>query len=515
MANSPAKSHPQPTPLSRSWLHQWRSARELKKTLSDQAGDVRAYSHMELYKIYHALARDNLFLRPWYRRLARKHLEDAVAHAKNWAQPRALLATLELRQGDFWKGREDLSKAIELQRAWIQNATHDKDAIRLDLCNYLILAGSTELHTGQLNTARQAFSSAMEELKTLSPAAQSQRKALEDSIVPAIFDCLFLEHRYAEAITFIDSRTADDPVSSSEDSQRLRVSKDTLSAIIAITGETEPPIGAASLWANLIDDVQRADTADALQKVKAKILTTVKIDDISRGVQTFASAIETILRQQESKVKALEGRLAQQLPAPIPTPSDLSAIIDPQERLTLEKVERATRALIEQANNNAAEVRSTLRSLYSALRRLTQHNIKMVRKLTASTYYVPLKYRVNWIAINAGRFMVQAAAVGYFVDKVVGGFLEQKGRSVAEILVLKKTELIVAVGILAGGFIIGKVAEQKLDKWFAPKYRNLLIRIVVNQFNNLLFKYKLLERLLDEVRKAVAKVKTPDAMPVS
>lgn len=469
---------------------------------------------MQLYKIFRALADESVLLRIWYERSASKHLEDAVVWAQNWPEPRALLAGLELRRGDFWKGREDLSKAIALQRAWIHNTEGDKDKFRLDLCNHLILAGATELQIGQLKAAREAFTSAMEELKLLGSAAKSQREKLAASVIPSIFDCLFLEHRYAEAIAFIDSRAAEDPtLTSSETSQRFTVSKDTLNAIVAITGAAQPPTGAAELWANLIDDVQRAETADALQKVKRKILTTVKIDDINRGIQTFASAIETILKQQDNKVKVLEEQLAQRVPVPIPPPSDLSAIVDSESRVTLEKTEKATRALIEQSNRNTAEIRSTLQILYSWLRQLTQHNIAVVRKLTASTYKVPLKYRAYWLALNAGRFVIQIAAVGYFLEKVVSEFFEQKGRSVAEILALKHTEFIIAGVILVGGFIIGKVAEQKLDDWFVPKYKNLLMRIVIDQFNNLLFKYSQLERLLDEVRKAVTEAKTPDTMP--
>jgi hypothetical protein len=172
---------------------------DLEKKISEQSGDMRAISHIELYNIYHRLAEKNMVFGGLLDRLARQHVDEAVIWAKTCPQPWVLVGTFELQRGDFWKARESLGKGITLQRSLLQNAKIGNAALRLDLCSYLAQAGRIEFQIGQYRRAREAFVSALEELKLLSPAVRSQRKDLENSIYSGTVGSLLLEHKYAEA----------------------------------------------------------------------------------------------------------------------------------------------------------------------------------------------------------------------------------------------------------------------------------------------------------------------------
>jgi hypothetical protein len=56
--------------------------RDLRGRIAEQADDMRAFSHVELYKCYYSEAQKRPLLAKAFRHLARYHVEEAVASSQ-------------------------------------------------------------------------------------------------------------------------------------------------------------------------------------------------------------------------------------------------------------------------------------------------------------------------------------------------------------------------------------------------------------------------------------------------
>ena len=102
--------------------------------------------------------------------------------------------------------------------------------------------------------------------------------------------------------------------------------------------------------------------------------------------------------------------------------------------------------------------------------------------------------------------MVQIVAVGYALDKLVVTYIENRGKSLTEVINLKHTEIIITIIVLVIGFGAGNFAEGKIDDWFLTRYKHLLSRIVADASSRLWLAYNTFRELLAQAQSNIIDV---------
>jgi hypothetical protein len=491
------------------------AVRYLRERIPQQSDDQRALSQVQLYRIYFTQARERPIFAVPFRRLAQYHLEEALVWAKFWPEPLAIHAALQLQKRDLWSGLENLSKYIQKQRIWLEN-TGSKESDRLELCRNLALGASARSQLGQFAPALEWCQEAREEFNKLDTGTRVEETGLADSILIGISVCLLVAYRYAEAEAFIDGVLSQKIFSAYPSSayQHFVAVKELLPQVAALSQGYQSIPQAEELWAALLDEIQRCETPDSARALKDKLLTAIKTHDANRQVQRFAFDVENVMKQQVSVLQTVKPRpLAPTIP--IPKPVDLSGISDPAQRADLQKITRATNAAVEAYRRNMKRFDETNRGIFESVERLIKTNINRVQELAERIYRVPLRYRMEWNFWGATRFVVQIVAVGYFLDKLGDSFLEEKGKSLLEVLDVRRKELILLVGMLLIGFVLGHFAEEKIDDWILPKYKRLLTRMVADRSHRLWTSYNTLLQLLANAKQALSDLEKQVQSPPS
>jgi hypothetical protein len=477
----------------------------LKASITEHTGDLCALAHVQLYKTYYTLANKRPFFAPPFRYLAKYHLEEALVSANVWPEPWAILGGLQLKKGDLWQGLQNLTKFIKMQRIWMQNTSDPDGQNRLDLCQYLTLAASARCQLGQITQAREGFSDAMEEFNQLEMKVRISENIIEDSILLGISGCLLIEHKYAEAEHFIDTVLAERVFSAYQSPARLHLeaSKEMVAWLADETRDFQSPPFAEELWAAVMNDIQQCETPEEAREARKAILSTIKTQDVNRQVQALAVAVEKTMKQQESAIQSIQVNQPITFTPPSAERIDLTQITDPELRENLETFRRTADARTREFNRLQEKVHHIGQSLSDFAIKLIERNIASVRNIADQVYRVPLRYQAEWLLLNAARFIVQILAVGYFLDKVVGKLIEDRGKSLSEILNLEHKEIIIAIVVLVIGFVAGSFAEKKIDDLFLVEYKRVLSRIVLDGSNKLWSAYNTFLKLLAENKRAL------------
>jgi hypothetical protein len=494
-----------------------KAIKALLDRVSGQTGDVRALSHVTLYEIYSWEAEHRRLLSKAFRHLAQYHLQEALVWLKYWPRPLGIFGAIQIKEGDLWNGLKYLSQFIEKQRLWIQivSGPKDSDSDRLELCRRLALGAAARCQLGQFSGAREWFSEAFEEFKLVDINARIEELGLEGSILVGIASCLLLEFRYVDAEKFIDDVLSQKVFSAYQSSARqsLIASKELLTTLPDAARDFHAPPAAEELWAELMDDVQRCDTPEEARVTRRKILITIKANNANRQIQSLASAVETAMTRQIDELETVEPSGETDSEPCIPD-RDLSKV-SPEVREQLEEMTQATRALAKQFWMQRKQLRDMSHLLVKATRRLVESNIAGVRDIAGNVYRIPAQYQIRWLWWNTARFMVQIIVFAYFLDKVLDKFLEERGKSLLEILNFAHKDLILLVALLLIGFVLGHFAERKLDDLILPRYKHLLTRIVSDRSHRLWTTYNTLLKLLAEAKQALGELEkrigSPDA----
>lgn len=479
----------------------------LHARIAEHTGDLRAYSHVQLYKIYFTLAEEKPLLSRAFRRLARYHLEEALVWMKVLPEPLAILGPLQMQEGDLWGGIETISRFVEKQHSWMQYPANSKDSDRLELCRQLALGASARSKLCQFAPALQWFNEALETFKKIDPEVRHGEIVIEDTILVGIAGCLILEFRHPDAQSFIDSILADKVFAASQSSawHSLVASRELLAGLMVVTRDFQPLPAVGELWGSLMEEIQRCATPEATREVRRKILSAIKIHEVNRQIRYLTQGIEKAIEQQKSMLQNVQ-------PPPVTssgpnTSVDLSRISDPEMRKQLENMTQATDAVIQESQRAEKSLNETIQLISEVAQRLGQRNLAKARSLADDVYHIPFRYQAEWLWWKAVRFVVQIIAVSYFLEKVFDKFLEKRGASLFEAFNFSRRELILPALLLLIGFVLGHVVEKKIDEWALSRYKHLLSRMVADRASKLWTTYNILLKVLAQLNQGLSDLK--------
>lgn len=480
--------------------------RRLRRSIAAESGDARAISHVQLYQIYSTAAEQRFISAP-LRRFAQLHLDEAVMRANVWPEPLGICGVQQIAAGDLCQGVELLSRYSSMQRVWLEHAGEVNSAECLVFLQRLIVGASAYSQLGQYPKAREWYAEVLGQLQDGKYVDQSAKNARETSLM-GVVNCLVLEFNYPEALRFIEAITAQPTFASVEPSTKnhLFSTKALLGKLKGVVDHYEPPSGAAALWASLLEAIQRCDTPEQARETLREIRRKIKLDDTNNQIQILASAVENVIAGQQTRSKesvSPEGSIE----LPELTPVDLSGIHDPAIRAQTQAVADGTRSMLEQQRQINKILDKLIAALAKASQRLTEANIKRVRKLAAKVYRIPFRFRVHWFWLSMIQFAVQIIVVAYVIDKVVfDGIIEKRGDVLSRHLEIWGRELLVPGMILVIGFVAGNFVEKAIGNRALPTYKRLLSRIVSNRASTLWTTYNTLLAIMTQVNEALGEL---------
>jgi hypothetical protein len=476
------------------------SIRHFREQVETLTADQRAIAHFDLHLIYQQESYRSWLARG-YRRLASHNLSEAVRHADIWPTPFGALALIQLEQGDIWAAIKTWETYFDKQRAWITIVKSlDQDTERLTLIQQLVRAGLAHVQLGQFGRSHKLFGEALEELRRLPTQTRDGAPQLEKSVLIGYCNALMLTWRYAEAVRFIDAVLSDPLFQYSTARQELLLTKQLLATDLSEAQQMEAPTGTDDLWASLLDAVERSETADEAREAHTRIMDTIRTHDVNREIRVVAERVVQAMQRQKSLLDAsLE-------PPQTPTLVEvervaLPDISDPTMRAQLASVQRSFRKaadeMIEQHKQESQKLRAATRMLVDSTLALIQHNIRQVQHMASHAHdEVHLRHRMAWQFWNKLRFIVQFAAIAWALGTLLMNWLQEGGKYLFERFEWVRAIFIVPAGVLVLGFILGKIAEDKLDAFILPKYKGVLRSIVVDRATALLNTYNVLLELL-------------------
>jgi hypothetical protein len=77
--------------------------------------------------------------------------------------------------------------------------------------------------------------------------------------------------------------------------------------------------------------------------------------------------------------------------------------------------------------------------------------------------------------------VVQLVAAGYLVEKVIHKLVEDNGKRLLERLCFEPHEAFFAFGVLVLGFVVGGIAEKKIDEAAVDRYKEMLKELVTGR----------------------------------
>jgi len=257
------------------------------------------------------------------------------------------------KQGDFWEAAKAYEDVIPRQRAWI-DAFKDPDSSRqLQLCTYLATAGAARSLLGQFDQALYWY---MEALKEFNQLALEVRASQAFPILSGVMRSLLSQFRYEDALFFLERALEGEMFSAyqSEVRHELRAQKELLPELVTLTRGYEFPEAGLKLWADLMEEVQRCKTPEEAREIRRKIFETIERHKTAEQIRHHEDAIESLLKKNYGRPAMPQ--LARAGPPAPPPPPDLSAITDPEWRETLEKANRVTELLRQDAEKRAAQI---------------------------------------------------------------------------------------------------------------------------------------------------------------
>src|SRR5256885_8116284 len=168
-----------------------------RTALAEKGGAELAFAHLRLYKIYTKKAAElPFFLSVPFRRLGEHHLDQAIESSELLAEPLAIRAISELRDGELRDGLRDLEKAVVRQQLLMQIPSSKGDTERVRLCRYLYVAGEVQYQLGCFQKARELLEQASQEFRLVSANLRGDESKLEEGILLGIVCCLQFETKY-------------------------------------------------------------------------------------------------------------------------------------------------------------------------------------------------------------------------------------------------------------------------------------------------------------------------------
>jgi hypothetical protein len=491
---------------------------EIKSLLAAAAtktDDERAAANIDLWNLYRKKATQNAVLAVPFRRLARQHLEEAVLWSKLLPQPMETLAGLQIQEGRLSDALSNLAQAVVRRLDLMKRGRMSKDPQRLDLCQTLTLGGEILSRFGRFDEGRDWLSQALMHFEVLATGIRGENSALEDEILFGITFCLQQEFKYQEALDLITSKLTGEmfAIYQSGTRRNLRALGSVLSGLVEATRGFQFPASGARLWAEAMEDIQRCETPESARQVKREILTKIRTHDVNKEVRKFGEEILAILEKQR-------GQIEQNAPPPLINikpikieAADVSSIKDPEWRETIRKATLAA-AAIEEAKRRANEKAYQLAlKVHKDALEMNRRIAARVRQASQRAYHVPAGFWVRWVGLNALRFVVQLVTVGYLVEKVIHKLVEENGKRLLERLRFEPHEAVLAFGVLVLGFVVGGIAEKKIDEAALDRYKEMLKELVTGRMHALWTSYNALLKTYAQTFKAEDDI--PPAAPAT
>jgi tetratricopeptide (TPR) repeat protein len=465
------------------------------------AGDDRASGHLELCKIYNALAADDPLLSALFCRLANYQLDQALLWKNDWPEPLGVRAALQIKEGDFPNAFESLRQYAEKHTKWLEHV-QPTDSERVQFCKYLFMGGGLLGQLGQFAEAVEWFTRAREELERLPASLRCNEGDLQEGIFEGIVGCLLLDFRYVEARNLITQtlRGALFQAYESKTRHALRALDKVLSELAETTRTFESSKSAAEVRARLTEEIQRCDSGEVARRIRRDIVSTVNSTQLNRDIQELAGVILKILeREREELERDLAAPAADEVRIQELQKPDLSKISDPAERRTLEEL---TQVLLEKQREITKVMRNINFSVAQFSLGVNRQAALIVRDSAENTYRVPARYYLKWWWVWARRFIVQIVAVSYVLEQIIHKAVEEKGKSCLQILHFKPHDVIIGVIVILSSFIVGGFVERRIDKWTLKDYKNTLWELVGNRFTMLWTTYNSLLNLYAKTKQA-------------
>jgi hypothetical protein len=203
-----------------------------------------------------------------------------------------------------------------------------------------------------------------------------------------------------------------------------------------------------------MEEVQRCKTPEEAREIRRKIFETIERHKTAEQIRHHEDAIESLLKKNSGRPAMPQ--LARAGPPAPPPPPDLSAITDPEWRETLEKANRVTELLRQDAEKRAAQIAQLAGRIDEAMKALNRMAIAQVHRRASEIYRVPRWFRVQWNLRSIARLAVRFIAIEFLIGEILTKLLKAPGKSLAERLHFSLSEGIitaaVALGFVQGGF---------------------------------------------------------------
>jgi hypothetical protein len=270
---------------------------------------------------------------------------------------------------------------------------------------------------------------------------------------------------------------------------------------VARTRGYEFPASGLKLWADLMEKVQRCKSPEEARETRHKILDTIELHKAGEQIRDLEDGIKDVLGRD---FRALLEKTAPPARPAVPPTADLSKISDPAWRSSLEKVNRAIKALQDAELKRSAQLAEIRRQASEISIRLNRRTIDAVHRQASQIYRVRLRFLAKWHSRTLGRLVVQLLTIEFLIGKLGEKLLESQGKSVLERLHFGVNEGIITAAVAIVLFFLSMPAEKRIDQMSLRSYKRLLLMFVADRVTTFWETYNALLKVFTKCKQEMA-----------